>query len=216
MSAVAPLSLLMRVRRVFDRLAVYLPLLLMGLMAMTTYWLVRNTPVLGEAELEAAPRHVPDYFMRDFSVKVFGADGQLKSEMVGVEGRHFPDTDTIEIDQPRIRILGTEGRVTTAVAARGLINADGSEAQLFDKAVVVREANTNGQGVVTPRSEMHSDFLHLFANTEQVRSHLPVLLVRGAGDRFTSQDGIDFDNLDRVMQLTGRVRGTLLPPKDKK
>lgn len=216
MSAVAPLSLLMRVRRVFDRLAVYLPLLLMGLMAMTTYWLVRNTPVLGEAELEAAPRHVPDYFMRDFSVKVFGADGQLKSEMVGVEGRHFPDTDTIEIDQPRIRILGTEGRVTTAVAARGLINADGSEAQLFDKAVVVREASTNGQGVVSPRSEMHSDFLHLFANTEQVRSHLPVLLVRGAGDRFTSQDGIDFDNLDRVMQLTGRVRGTLLPPKDKK
>lgn len=216
MSAAAPLSLLMRVRRVFDRLAVYLPLLLMGLMAMTTYWLVRNTPVLGEAELEAAPRHVPDYFMRDFSVKVFGADGQLKSEMVGIEGRHFPDTDTIEIDQPRIRILGTEGRVTTAVAARGLINADGSEAQLFDKAVVVREANTNGQGVVTPRSEMHSDFLHLFANTEQVRSHLPVLLVRGAGDRFTSQDGIDFDNLDRVMQLTGRVRGTLLPPKDKK
>jgi lipopolysaccharide export system protein LptC len=216
MSAAAPLSLLMRVRRVFDRLAVYLPLLLMGLMAMTTYWLVRNTPVLGEAELEAAPRHVPDYFMRDFSVKVFGADGQLKSEMVGIEGRHFPDTDTIEIDQPRIRILGTEGRVTTAVAARGLINADGSEAQLFDKAVVVREASTNGQGVVMPRSEMHSDFLHLFANTEQVRSHLPVLLVRGAGDRFTSQDGIDFDNLDRVMQLTGRVRGTLLPPKDKK
>ncbi len=53
--------------------------------------------------------------------------------------------------------------------------------------------------------------------TEKVSGHttLPVLLVRGAGDRFTSQDGIDYDNLDRVMQLTGRVRGTLLPPKDK-
>lgn len=216
MNAAAPLSLLMRMRRVFDRLVVYLPLLLMGLMAMTTYWLVRNTPVIGEAELEAAPRHVPDYFMRDFSVKVFGEDGRLKSEMVGIEGRHYPDTDTLEIDQPRIRIFGVEGRVTTAVAARGLVNADGSEAQLFDKAVVVREASTNSQGVVTPRSEMHSDFLHMFANTEQVRSHLPVLLVRGAGDRFTSQDGIDYDNLDRVMQLTGRVRGTLLPPKDKK
>ena len=143
------------------------------------------------------------------------ANSKVFGEMVGIEGRHYPDTDTLEIDQPRIRIFGVEGRVTTAVAARGLINADGSEAQLFDKAVVVREASTNAQGVVTPRSEMHSDFLHMFANTEQVRSHLPVLLVRGAGDRFTSQDGIDFDNLDRVMQLTGRVRGTLLPPKDK-
>lgn len=207
----APLSLLMRVRRVFDRLAVYLPLALMAMMAMTTYWLVRNTPVMGEVELEAAPRHVPDYFMREFSVKVFGEDGRLKSEMIGIEGRHYPDTDTLEIDQPRIRILGAEGRVTTAVAARGLINADGSEAQLFDKAVVVREASTTSQGVITPRSELHSDFLHLFANTEQVRTHLPVTLVRGSGDRFTSQEGMDFDNLDQMMQLKGRVRGTLQP-----
>ena len=216
MTADAPLSLAMRVRRAWDRLSVYLPLVLMGLMAMTTYWLVRNTPAVDDAELEAAPRHVPDYFMREFSVKVFGDDGKLKSEMVGTEGRHFPDTDTLEIDQPRIRILGAEGRVTTAVAALGLINSDGSEAQLFDKAVVVREASTNAQGVATPRSELHSDFLHLFANTEQVRSHLPVVLVRGAGDRFTSQEGLDYDNLDQVMQLKGRVRGTLLPPKDPK
>jgi lipopolysaccharide export system protein LptC len=48
-TAAAPRSLLMRVRREFDRLAVYLPLLLMGLMAMTTYWLVHNTPRAGEA-----------------------------------------------------------------------------------------------------------------------------------------------------------------------
>ena len=215
MSTAAPVSLVLRVRRVWDRLAVYLPLLLMGVMAMTTYWLVRNTPTMGEPELEAAPRHVPDYFMRDFSVKVFGENGKLKSEMMGIEGRHYPDTDTLEIDQPRIRIVGAEGRITTAVAARGLINADGSEAQLFDKAVVVREASTDAQGVVTPRSELQSDFLHFFANTEQVRSHLPVVLVRGTGDRFTA-DGMDYDNLDRLMQLTGRVRGTLQPPKDKK
>lgn len=216
MSSVAPLSMWMRVRRVFDRLAVYLPLLLMGLMAMSTYWLVRNTPSMVEAEQKAPLRHEPDYFMRDFSVKVFAEDGRLKSEMVGIEGRHYPDTETLEVDQPRIRVLGAEGRVTTAVAERGLINADGSQAQLFGKAVVVREANTNAQGVVTPRSELQSDFLHFFADTEQVRSHLPVQLVRGAGDRFTSQEGITYDNLDRVMELKGRVRGTLLPPKDKK
>lgn len=205
----------MRMRRMWDALSVYLPVVLMGLMAMSSYWLVRNTPVSVEAELEAAPRHVPDYFMRDFSVRVFGADGKLKSEMLGVEGRHFPDTDTLEIDQPRIRILGAEGRLTTATAQRGLINADGSEAQLFERAVVVREASRNALGQVTPRSEMQSDFLHLFANTEQVRSHLPVVLLRGNGDRFTA-DAMHYDNLDRVMQLKGRVRGTLQPPKEKK
>ncbi len=214
MSAGAHVSWGLRVRRTWDSLSVYLPIALLGLMAMTSYWLVRNTPESREPELEAAPRHVPDYFMRDFSVRVFGADGKLKSEMLGVEGRHFPDTDTLEIDKPRIRILGADGRVTTATAQRGLINSDGSEVQLFERAVVVREASTNAKGLVTPRSEMQSDFLHLFANTEQVRSHLPVVLLRGRGDRFTA-DAMNYDNLDRVMQLKGRVRGTLQPPKAK-
>jgi lipopolysaccharide export system protein LptC len=214
MRTAAPLSLLMRIRRVLDRLAVYLPLVLMGLMAMTSYWLVRNTPKLGDSEIEAPPRHEPDYYMRDFSVKVFEPDGRLKSVIVGTEGRHYPDTDTLEIDQPRIRILGTEGRVTTATAARGVINADGSEAQLFEKAVVVREATVSAQGVATPRSELQSDFLHFFANTEQVKSHLPVVMIRGSGDRFTG-DGMGFDNLGRSMEINGRVRGVLLPKKDK-
>ena len=214
MSATSGVSMWLRLRRWADRFAAYLPLLLMGLMAMTTYWLVRNTPVMTEATPEQVPRHVPDYYMRDFSVKVFGADGRLKSEVVGTEGRHFPDTDTLEIDEPRIRILNADGRLTTAVAKRGLINADGSEAQLFDKAVVVREASTNKQGVALPRTELQSDFLHVFTNTEEVRSHLPVVLVRGAGNRFTG-DGLAYDNLGRVIELTGRVRGTLLPRQDK-
>lgn len=214
MSAVSVLSVWLRLRRWVDRFAAYLPIVLMGLMAMTTYWLVRNIPVTTEVTPEQAPRHVPDYYMRDFSVKVFGADGRLKSEVVGTEGRHFPDTDTLEIDEPRIRILNADGRLTTAVAKRGLINADGSEAQLFDKAVVVREASTNKQGVALPRTELQSDFLHVFTNTEEVRSHLPVVLVRGAGNRFTG-DGLAYDNLGRVIELTGRVRGTLLPRQDK-
>lgn len=214
MSAAAQLSLFMRFRRAIDRLAVYLPLVLMGLMAMTSYWLVRNTPKLSDNEVEAPARHEPDYYMRDFSVKVFEPDGRLKSVIVGTEGRHYPDTDTLEIDQPRIRILGVEGNVTTATAARGVINADGSEAQLFENAVVVREARVNAQGVLTPRSELQSDFLHFFANTEQVKSHLPVVMVRGAGDRFTG-DGIGFDNLDRTVEINGRVRGVLQPRKDK-
>jgi lipopolysaccharide export system protein LptC len=85
---------------------------------------------------------------------------------------------------------------------------------LFDQAAIVREATTNAQGVSVPRTELQSNFLHLFANTEEVRSHLPVLLVRGSGDRFTG-DGMSYDNLGRVLQLNGRVRGTLLPRQDR-
>ena len=42
-----------------------------------------------------------------------------------------------------------------------------------------------------------------------MRSDKPVVLIRG-GDQFTA-DGMDYDNLDQVLQLRGRVRGQLLP-----
>ena len=82
MSMAAVRAWWMRVRRAWDRMAVYLPLFLMSIMAMGTYWLVRNTPVIAPPEEAAPKRHVPDYFMKDFSVKVFNAEGKLKSEML--------------------------------------------------------------------------------------------------------------------------------------
>ena len=203
-------SVWMRTRLQWDQLAVYVPLLLMGLLALATYWLVRNTPVVTDVALESSPRHVPDYFMRDFSVKVFDAQGKLKNEMAGVQGRHFPDTDTVEIDQPRIRAVAPDGRVTIARAGRAVINADGSEVQLFEKAVLIREAVPSGSTASQLRSELRGEFFHLFANAEKIKTHLPVELRRGSGD-YLLADRMDFDNLDGVLQLNGKVRVTIAP-----
>ena len=105
-------------------LTVYLPIILMGLMALGTYWLARNTPALGARRgASARPTHDPDYFMRGFSVKTFDATGRLKSEVYGTEARHYPDTDTLEIDQPRIRSFNDRGELTVATARRALSNA---------------------------------------------------------------------------------------------
>ena len=213
MSVAAQISLWLRMRRVWDRVSVYLPLVLMGLMAMSTYWLVRNTPFLGGDTFEEAPRHVPDYFMQDFSVRVFGQDGKLKSEMLGTEGRHFPDTDTLEVDDIRVRMLNAEGRLTTATAKRGVINADASEVQLFDKAVVIRDGLNKND--VQARTELRSDFFHIVVNTEEIRTHLPVELKRGHSDTF-SANKMAYDNLSRTLELTGRVRGVLSPSKRSK
>jgi lipopolysaccharide export system protein LptC len=46
-------------------------------------------------------------------------------------------------------------------------------------------------------------------NTERIKTHKPVDLQRG-NDRF-SADSLDFDNVEQVLQLTGRVHGTLVP-----
>ena len=193
----------------WERVSVYLPIILMALMALGTYWLARNTPTLAPAEAQRAATHDPDYFMRRFSVKTFDAAGRLKSELHGVEARHYPDTDTLEIDQPRIRSFNERGELTVATARRALSNGDGSEVQLFGDAVVTREPFSDAQGHTRPRMEFRGEFLHAFLDTERVKSHLPVELTRGS-DRFTA-DGMDYDSLNQVMDLRGRVRGLLVP-----
>ena len=196
-------------RLTWDRLSIYLPVMLMGLLALGTYWLVRITPTTSAPEPEQQVRREPDYFMRTFSVKTFNEKGQLQSEVNGIEGRHFPDTDTLEIDQVRMRSFNQDGKVVVATADRALSNSDGSEVQLFGNAIVVREASTDASGRVDPPLEFRSEFLHAYVNTERVKTNQPVVMTRG-NDRFTG-DAMDFDNLSRVMNLQGRVRGVLMP-----
>jgi lipopolysaccharide export system protein LptC len=194
--------------RAWDRVTIYLPVILMGLMALGTYWLARNTPSFAPNVTERKPTHEPDYFMRRFSVKSFDPSGRLKSEIFGAEARHYPDTDTLEIDQPRIRAFNDRGMLTIASAKKAISNADGSQVQLIGDAVVTREA-AGSNGDAQPRLEIRGDFLHAFLDVERVKSHQPVRLRRGS-DEFLA-DSLDYDNLDRVLELKGRVRGIIQP-----
>ncbi|MEJ5989348.1 LPS export ABC transporter periplasmic protein LptC [Ramlibacter sp. PS3R-8] len=192
--------------RAWDRLTIYLPIILMGLLALGTYWLARNTPTFSAPGVKSTPTHEPDHFLRNFSVKSFDPAGRLKTEIHGVEARHYPDTDITEIDSPRIRSYNQKGALTVATAKRALSNGDGSEVQLMGDAVVTR-TTFDAAGKPQEPMEIRGEFLHAFMDTEQVKSNRPVRLTRGA-DVFVG-DSMAYDNLDRVLQLEGRVRGTL-------
>jgi lipopolysaccharide export system protein LptC len=194
----------------FDRLTIYLPIILTAALALGTYWLVRNAPRLLEPSAKEAPTHEPDFFMRGFVIKNFLPNGELRSELFGKEGRHYPDTDTMEVDQVRLRSISPDGLTTRATANRGLSNGDGTEIQLFGNAVVVREPATGPDGKPLPRLEFRGEFLHAYTDTERVKSNKPVTLIRGA-DQFTA-DSMDYDSQTGVANLQGRVKGLLMPP----
>ena len=195
------------VREAWDRFLLYLPLACMAVLALGTYWMVRSAPPTAAAAAPRVQRHSPDYFMDGFAVKTFDASGHMRSEVMGDKVRHYPDTQWLEIDGIRIRSFDAKGNLTTASADRGLTNEDGSEVQLLGHALVVRE--TGADQAASPRMQYRSEFLHAFMNTERIKSHLPVELQRGK-DHF-SADKLDFDNVEQVLQLNGRVRGYLVP-----
>lgn len=196
-------------RVAFDRVTIYLPILMAAALALGTYWLVRNAPSLKDSRATAPVTHDPDYFMRNFVVKRFFPNGDLRSELRGTEGRHYPDTDTLEVDNVRVRTVSPQGLVTHATAKRGLSNSDASEIQLFGDATVVRDPTRGPSGEVIPRLEFRGEFLHAFTDTERVTSNKPVTLMRGK-DQFTA-DAMDYDKLSGVADLKGRVRGVIQP-----
>lgn len=195
--------------RVIDTVSTYLPVLLMAVLALGTWWLVKNTPVLDDERQVAPARHEPDYTMRQFTVQRFASGGALKVQIEGDELRHYPDTDTLEIDNPRIRATGPDGRITRATARRALSNGDGSEVQLSGGARVVREASGDDEAL-----EFRGEFLHAFLATERVQSHLPVTVTQGATE--IRADGMSYDNLSRVVEFKGRVRAVLSPSANRR
>lgn len=200
------------VRRIVDRLVIYLPILLMAALALGSYWLVRNAPIAPASAADKPLNHEADYFLRKFSVKSFTPQGSLKNELFGGQARHFADTDTIEIDNVRMHNFNEQGRLTTVTSAnRAISNGDNSEVQLYGNATSVREAAADASGVLQPKLEFKGEFLHTFVNEERLKSHLPIVIRRGSSE--FSADTLDYDNLARVINLQGRVKAVLQPTK---
>jgi len=186
-----------------ELMATYLPLLLMLVLALGTWWLVKNTPgpdVPPEAPLS---REEPDYTMDHFVVERFDKDGRLKLRLKGERLRHFADTDIIEIDQAQVHAVADDGRITLAQARRAVANGDGSEIQL------IGDARVDSSGPRGEPIQFRGDFLHAFLNIERVRSHLPVV-VTSNGREFRAA-GMDYDHLGGQLQLQGKMRALLQP-----
>jgi lipopolysaccharide export system protein LptC len=191
--------------RFFDLASAYLPLLLMAALAAGTWWLVRNAPVQETHRDVPSIRHEADYVMTNFVVQRFAADGSLRTQIEGAVLRHYPDNDTLEIDDARIRAIGDNGTVTLASAKRALANGDGSEVQLIGNAHVTRPADGKQEEV-----EFRSEFMHAFRNVEQVRSNQPVVVTQG--NSVVHAEGMVYDNLSRVVELLGHASASFTPP----
>lgn len=185
-------------------LSTWLPMLVMALLALGTWWLVQNTPTLELPRTPAPPTHDPDYTMRGFRVQRYAADGTLKAQIEGDVMRHYPDTDTLEIDRVDLRAMSPDGRTTRATARSALSNGAATQVQLRGGAEVVQEARA-GEAPIT----MKSEFLHFDLDTERVRSNLPVELTQGA--TVLRADAFEYDHLAQTVVMKGKVRASFQP-----
>jgi len=193
--------------RLRDAISAYLPLLLMLLLALFTWWLVKNTPSAPAETAEPAARHEADYTMSRFILERFDAGGRLKVRVEGAQMRHFPDSERYEVDEVQMRAIAPDGRVTLASARKAISNGDASEVQLLGAAHIT-SVDADGKPI-----EMSGEFLHAYLTQERVHSHLPVLIT--AAGSTVSAAGLDYDHGQRRLELQGPMRA-VFPPRTAK
>lgn len=185
-------------RRLLGALVSALPLLLMLLLALGTWWLVKNSPGPPGPPAATAQRLEPDYTMSGFAIERFNADGSLKIRLEGAQMHHYPATDRIEIEDVRIRAIAADGRITLARARRAVATGDGSELQLLGGAEV-NSQDASGAALV-----MRGNFLHIYLVTERVTSNQPVVVLRGATE--VRAGGLRYDHVTQKLDLDGPAR----------
>jgi lipopolysaccharide export system protein LptC len=206
MNDMRPLRLLLLAS--LDRITVFLPVLLMGLLALSSYWLYRSTPVVTLDKAAEALRAEPDYFLKEFATRQYSSNGTLKNEIKGEIAFHFPIPDQIDIKNIRVVTVNDSGQTTSGTADHALSNKDGSDVQLIGRAYVIqspKKAEPDAAPV-----EFSSEYLRI-VKAEKISSNRPVLVTQGK-DQFSAAT-LDYDINSKVLDLKGQVSLRLTPKK---
>ncbi|MFM7801329.1 MAG: LPS export ABC transporter periplasmic protein LptC [Limnohabitans sp.] len=193
-----------RLYQFWDMALAYMPLMMLSLLLLLSIWLVRNAPTNPQVEPPAPVTHTPDYEFSHFTLRSFDINGKILSVIKGEKAQHFQDTLNTLVASPEVWIF-SDKRLTQASAKQALTNEDGSQVQLMGAALVQRGDMHNGNKT----EQIASEFLHYYANTDTVVTHLPVSIIRGQ-DRFFA-DSLRADHLNQLLYLNGRVKVQIVP-----
>lgn len=185
----------------------FLPLLVMAIMTLGTYWLVQlNTPDSNEEKIK---RHIPDYIIDGMVVTTIGPQGEAKYRIIGKKLIHYEDDASSEIFSPIARAFKEGKPPITVTAKMGYLNGDMSILDLVGNALLTRPAQaatTTQTG--SARLLMNSEKFKIFLNDDVIKTNLPVVLEQGQSV-MTSQEGAIFDNVTQKLTMVGQVRGRL-------
>lgn len=202
---------LARLRRLLDRLTIYLPLILFALLALSSWWLVRSMPELLPQSIDKQLRQDPDYRLDHFTVKSFDASGRMVREVAGATATHFPARQALHIQNIEVFAENDTGVKVRAQAQQGIFTESDNRFTLQGQARVTRTAQPPSAGnPSTAPLSLQGESLTVWMNEERLLSELPIELRRG-NEVITAQT-LNFDTRSGQYELQGRVRA-VLPPR---
>ena len=192
-------------QRLREAFGTWLPLIMMALLALGTWWLVKNSPGPLPVRDKPALRTEPDYAMEGFLVRRFDAQGEQKVRVEGRLMRHYADPqERVEIDDARVTARALDGRVAVLTAQRGLSDARGEVVRLVGQARIT-SVTTQGEPLL-----VQGEAITLHGPTQRATSATPVQIQVGASTMNAS--AMDYDHPAHRLQLQGPLQGRFVRP----
>jgi lipopolysaccharide export system protein LptC len=190
-----------------DRISAIVAILLLALLAATTYWYSQSTR-LG-ALASPVSREGPDIVVDGASLTQFDAQGRATNKLIGERITHYPSDDRVEVIRPRMISLRGDQPQLDAKAEHARVEESGARVILTGDVTLIRAQGKDGE----PPMRLITQKLVALPDVEQFSTDAPIEIERG-GSRINAV-GMDYDNLKRTVKLRSRVKGTVeaTPPK---
>ncbi|MBE2257721.1 MAG: LPS export ABC transporter periplasmic protein LptC [Candidatus Accumulibacter sp.] len=178
-----------------------LPITILTILSALTFWL-RYATELDETRGDGKHRHDPDYIVNDATVRKVGEQGQLEYTLQAAEIRHYPDDDSVELDQPKLVYLQPKKAPLTISAARGRLSAKWERVDLDEQVELRREAIGKQPPLVVETSQ-----LTVLPDEEKAFTKSPVAITEGKS--WLKGVGLQVDHKLQTYLLESRVTGEI-------
>ena len=176
-----------------DRITAIIAILLLALLAATTYWYSQTSRLGGLAN--PVSREGPDVVVDGAALTQFDAEGRAISRLIGERVTHYPSDDRVEVIRPRMVSLRADQPQIDAKAEHARVEDSGARVILTGDVTLVRAPGSDGE----PPMRLNTERLVALPDTEQFSTDLPVEIERG-GSRINAV-GMDYDNIKRTVKL---------------
>jgi lipopolysaccharide export system protein LptC len=187
-----------------DRLSVLIAALLLAVVAAASYWYSREIrrPTVRTAPTPGAP----DFIVERVVLTQFDDSGRARYKLFAEQLSYFNENDDIELAKPRLVSLRPDEPQLQATSARARVTNAGEQV-LMQGDVLVQRAAAAGR----PALAMRTERMTIIPDLERFSSDVPVQVVQG--DTRLTGAAMDYDNLKRVLTVSGDLRGEMAPAR---
>lgn len=188
-----------------DRITAALPLVLVAMLAVFTFWLDRLAQPAATGP-SGANRHDPDYMVEGLTAMRMNQSGATAYTLSAKKMVHYPDDDTTLLTTPRLVSLEPGKAPITITARQALVSSKGDNVYFQDDVHVTRAAFGDSSEM-----QMLTSYLHVIPDDRIAQTDRPVTITDAATT--VTASGLELNSETRVLKLRGRVHGTYDPNK---